>query len=265
VAESHEPSYYEIALTNRQVFVALILLLTCVLAAFLSGVWIGREATARAVQEQMVRNAPPPQTPQDGKNLEELEFFDRAKRTKGETGGDHRQAAAAPQPAAGSTLLDDLTHRKPKTIPVIQQPPPPAQAEEVVETPAPAPKRARPAPPTPTPPIVADSTSSAAAAPPTPARKAKSHDRTASRTAAAAVPGKGAYVIQVFSSADKAQAERIRDRLTGGGQKAFLSPIDRGGRTMYRVRVGPFKSHDEAQKVADKVRKGYRLDTWVTE
>jgi cell division protein FtsN len=72
-------------------------------------------------------------------------------------------------------------------------------------------------------------------------------------------------VIQVFSSADQGQAERIRARLAGGGQKAYLSPIERGGRTMYRVRIGPFKSHDDAQKVADKVRKGYKMDTWVTE
>jgi cell division protein FtsN len=72
-------------------------------------------------------------------------------------------------------------------------------------------------------------------------------------------------VIQVFSSPDQAQAERIRGKLAGGGQKAYLSPIDRGGRTMYRVRIGPFKSRGDAQTVADKVRKGYKLDTWVTE
>jgi len=72
VAESHEPSYYEIALTNRQVIVAFVLLLTCILGAFFSGVWIGREATARAAQDQIVRNAPPPQGPQDGRNLDEL-------------------------------------------------------------------------------------------------------------------------------------------------------------------------------------------------
>ena len=72
-------------------------------------------------------------------------------------------------------------------------------------------------------------------------------------------------MIQVFSSPDQTQAERIRGKLVGGGQKAFLSPIDRGGRTMYRVRIGPFKSRGDAQVVADKVRKGYKLDTWVTE
>jgi len=72
-------------------------------------------------------------------------------------------------------------------------------------------------------------------------------------------------VIQVFSSAEKDQAVRIRDRLVGGGQKAYLSPVEVAGRTMYRVRIGPFDSRDQAQKVAEQVRKGYKLDTWVTE
>src|SRR5262249_39766220 len=51
VGSSHEPSYYEIALTNRQVVVAFVILLACVVAAFLSGVWIGRESAARAQQK----------------------------------------------------------------------------------------------------------------------------------------------------------------------------------------------------------------------
>ncbi len=38
VGGAHEPSYYEIALTNRQVMVAFVVLLACVVAAFLSGV-----------------------------------------------------------------------------------------------------------------------------------------------------------------------------------------------------------------------------------
>ena len=41
-SESHEPSYYEVALTNRQVLIAFVVLLTSIVAAFLSGVWIGR-------------------------------------------------------------------------------------------------------------------------------------------------------------------------------------------------------------------------------
>ncbi|MBZ0114499.1 MAG: hypothetical protein K8J08_18695, partial [Thermoanaerobaculia bacterium] len=37
-----ESSYYEIALTNRQVMVAFVILLVCVLAAFFGGVWVGK-------------------------------------------------------------------------------------------------------------------------------------------------------------------------------------------------------------------------------
>ncbi|HYX23768.1 MAG TPA: SPOR domain-containing protein, partial [Thermoanaerobaculia bacterium] len=79
-----------------------------------------------------------------------------------------------------------------------------------------------------------------------------------------AVP-RGAVVIQVFSSQDRPQADSIRKRLLKGGQKAFLSPVDVAGHTMYRVRIGPFSSRPDAQKVAERVRKTYKLDTWVTE
>jgi DedD protein len=273
VAETHEPSYYEIALTNRQVVVAFVILLTCLVAAFFSGVWIGREATARAAQEQIVRNTPPPQDA-EGKNLEELEFFDpKAKKDHKDhkkeasaaggaasTGQDAvekpvpgasspTQAAPASQPARKTTLADELAGRRTGT-PAKREPPQPDTATPAAA--APTPKRAAPAP------AAADEAAEEAPVP-APRKTAKAHDRTP------AAAGKGAYVIQVFSSADKTQADRIRAKLAGGGQKAFLSPIERGGRTMYRVRVGPFKSHDDAQKTADKVRKAYRLDTWVTE
>ncbi len=266
MAEPHEPSYYEIALTNRQVVVAFVILLTCFLAAFFSGVWIGRESTARATQEAMVRSTPPAQ--QEGKSLEELDFFDsRSKKGKGD------RKAARPQEAAvtpGGTLAEDLSGRKaadqPSAAPAQEEPAPAArQAQETAPTPAlpdPAQERrnrrkarnaaAEEAPPAPAPAVPELA--------PAPAKAAK----TAKATPAPAVP-KGSYVIQVFSSPDQAQAERIRGKLVDGGQKAYLSPIDRGGRTMYRVRIGPFKTRADAQTVADKVRKGYKLDTWVTE
>ena len=263
MSEPREPSYYEIALTNRQVVVAFVILLTCILAAFFSGVWIGRESTARAAQEVMVRATPP--APQEGKSLEELDFFDsRGKKGKA---GKH-------EAASGGTLVEDVSGKKtpaPVPAPVQEEPAPAAQtpqetapttnlpdpaeerrnrrkarnaaAEEETTAPTPAPAPAAPQP-TPTPAKASKAAKNAAATP--------------------AIP-KGSYVIQVFSSPDQTQAERIRGKLVGGGQKAYLSPIDRGGRTMYRVRIGPFKSHDEAQRVADKVRKGYKLDTWVTE
>ena len=266
MAETHEPSYYEIALTNRQVIVAFVILLVCLLSAFFSGVWIGRESTARA-EERLVRNTPPrqAQAPKEGQNLEELDFFNKAPAKQGEPQGQQEaqatnttlaqdlgsepaappnqpepagQAAAAPagdQAAANETAAERRERRRKRK----EQ----RQAEKAAAAAAAAQGGATPAP--------------AGAPPPaTPARTPKA--------SAPAVP-KGSVVIQVFSSADQSQAESIRAKLAGGGYKAYLAPIERGGRTMYRVRLGPFASRGDAQAVADKVRKGYRLDTWVTE
>src|SRR3954469_11054127 len=99
MSNTHEPSYYEIALTNRQVIVAFVILLVCLVSAFFSGVWIGRESGARAAAEQMVRNAPPPEEEKkEGQNLEEFEFFDSGKRAKA-AGGDSAKAAPVPAPS----------------------------------------------------------------------------------------------------------------------------------------------------------------------
>jgi cell division septation protein DedD len=264
VADSHEPSYYEIALTNRQVVVAFVILLTCLLSAFFSGVWIGRESTARAAEEQIVRNTPPP-APKEGQNLEELEFFDSRK------GGQQAEASPSPTatsaPSENSTLVEDVSGRRSEPEPSIAEPAEEEPAAVAATQPTPkedgdanltraerrerrrrekeeAAKQARAETPTTAPAPVPAATTTRVKEPPVP---------------------KGSVVIQVFSSPDQAQADRIRNQLSGGGYKAYLSPVEKAGHTMYRVRIGPFSSRDDAQKVAEKVRKGYKLDTWVTE
>jgi len=249
VSEPHEPSYYEIALTNRQVVVAFVILLVCLLSAFFSGVWIGRESTVRA-QDQLARNAPPPEpeTKKEGQSLENLEFFDSKENKAGKKPGKGASEEAPPQAS-------------PKPPPVPEPEPPAPEPSPVKAAPVPS-----PAPPLPTPVPAPDRKGSgrkgaatpAAVAENTPARPVKPSEIEP------AVP-KGAVVIQVFSSQDRAQADRIRKKLTGGGQKAFLSPVDVAGHTMYRVRIGPFTSRADAQKVAVKVQKEFKYDTWVTE
>ncbi|MEZ5331578.1 MAG: SPOR domain-containing protein [Thermoanaerobaculia bacterium] len=72
-------------------------------------------------------------------------------------------------------------------------------------------------------------------------------------------------VIQVFSSADRSQAQQLVDRLKKGGHPAFLSPDVVDGRTMFRVRIGPYDERQSAERVAENVRRSYRLDTWITQ
>jgi DedD protein len=288
VSNPHEPSYYEIALTNGQVIVAFILLLLCLIAAFFSGVWIGRESGARLAAEQMVRNAPPPEEEKkEGKNLEELQFFDQTKKGKpGKVSNTAEQKQPEPAPVQPAPA---------QTAQTAQLPPPPQNTAQGVPSAAPkpatgtdptlandlgedteaaprAPKPASAVPPKrqkPTPAPKAGSAAPDQVAQAKPQQEPPTVDRLAKKTKepAAAEPAHaaGQVVIQVFSSAEKDQAVRIRDRLVGGGQKAYLSPVEVAGRTMYRVRIGPFGSRDKAQQVAEQVRKGYKLDTWVTE
>jgi cell division septation protein DedD len=288
VSNTHEPSYYEIALTNRQVIVAFVLLLLCLIAAFFSGIWIGRESGARLAAEQMVRNAPPPEAEKkEGQNLEELQFFDQTKKGKpGHTGASSAEskqpepAPAVPAPAQ-STAQNVPPPASPGASPKPATGTDPTLANDLGEDTEAAPRASAPPTrrqkPTPVPKAspAASVTSATSASPervaaearpqPEPLKATRPGKKTKETTTAEPAHAAGQVVIQVFSSADKDQAEHIRDRLVGGGQKAYLSPVEVAGRMMYRVRIGPFGSRDQAMKVADQVRKGYKLDTWVTE
>ena len=257
MSEPHEPSYYEIALTNRQVVVAFVILLVCLLSAFFSGVWIGRESTVRA-QEQIARNSSPQpegQPKKEGQSLENLEFFDSKENRSGKK-HEGKPGQEEPQPQASPKATPPAPAPEPEPPPAES----PVQVDAVpapVVSPVPAPDRKGKgrkgvAVTTPT----AAAADDDAASPVQPAKR--------SEIVEPKVP-KGAVVIQVFSSQDQSQADRIRKQLAKGGQKAFLSPVDVAGHTMYRVRIGPFSSRSDAQKVAEKVRKAYKLDTWVTE
>ena len=71
-------------------------------------------------------------------------------------------------------------------------------------------------------------------------------------------------MIQVFSTLDAAQAERLVRRLGDAGYPAYLVEENLQGRTTYRVRVGPYQQEARARKIADELRREYRLETWIT-
>lgn len=250
MSDSHEPSYYEIALTNRQVIVAFVILLVCLIASFFSGVWVGRESGYRAAG-QMAGNVPPAEEEKkEGQNLEELEFFESDQKAA----SPETAAPEPPTPGESSTLAEDVgSEERPgpeeSAEPADQEEEPLSRRERRQQARAEEERRAR-----------EQAQQAQAPEPATPKRpeRTKPVPPEPKRTA-------GQVVIQVFSSPEKEQAERIRGQLARGGQRAFLSPVEVSGRTMYRVRIGPFDSRDEAQKVAEQVRKGYKLDTWVTE
>jgi cell division septation protein DedD len=216
VSQSQEPSYYEIALTNRQVLVVFVVLLICVVAAFFSGVWVGqRDGSSPVVDVAHEGTADNGTEAEDGSAVGELHFFADE---DGETEEAPSLAAIADEPQPETTLLEDLGGRE-------------AEPEPAAETPKPQ----KPAP-----------------------------EQSAPEPSEPAAPASGGYVIQVFSSADEVQARKLLKQLTDGGYPAFLSPVEVGSQTMMRVRIGPYSQLANAETVAERIRREFKLDTWVT-
>ncbi|MEO1366899.1 MAG: SPOR domain-containing protein [Acidobacteriota bacterium] len=239
-----DTSYYEIALTNKQVIVAFVILLTLVLAVFLCGVWVGQNGQPRMAAVDPAQPGAAVE-PEALANMEEFKFFEEQQQAKQEAElqkPDLGQLAAAPSPQ--TTLAQDVgSTRQPSPEPR-RQTPAAAQAEAQAPPPAEAqaPQRQTPPPPKPEP--------TPAASAPAPAPAATSPAET--------------FVVQVFSTHDEPQAKKLQQRLASMSYKAFLSTIDVGGQTMYRVRIGPFSQRDQAEKVKLNVRNQLKLDPWVT-
>lgn len=261
MSEQYEPSYYEIALTGRQVLAAFVILLVCLVAAFFSGVWVGRGGRG---DEQRVAQAAAQQAPADEPKGRELSFFDEKPAAGAQGSSGAGGTAAAPIPSTPAPA------QAPASAPS------PAQDEErgADRTPAASSGPATPPPAAPAAPATTGGGAAPAASPPSrqtrqtpPARATK--DRRAAASAEETNPSgsltTGDVVIQVFSSGEEAKAREVLSLLEKHGFRAFLSPVVDGGRTLYRVRVGPFEHKSEAQAVAEKLHSSLNLETWITQ
>ena len=229
LSESNEPSYYEIALTNRQVLVSFVVLLSCVLAAFVSGVWLGRKSDGGVpTGEEQLASAEA--LPADLEQLEEFKF--PSEQQDAGTPAPPTTDTVVVEPKPRTTLAEDVGSSPPRATPPPPRPsPPPPRATPPPPRPAPPPPRATPPPPP-------------AAAPP-----------------AAVAEG---FVIQVLSTRDEARAKRVLGQLKQGGYPAFLSPVKVGSQVNHRVRIGPYPTRPPAENAAKEVNGKYKLDTWVT-
>lgn len=86
---------------------------------------------------------------------------------------------------------------------------------------------------------------------------------TAGLPAVSAPAPRRGFVVQVGSFGDRAAALALRDRLEGSGLPSYLEPTPGG--SSWRVRVGPWHDEAEAERVADRLERRERLDTWVLE
>jgi cell division septation protein DedD len=255
--EPREPSYYEVALTHRQVLVAFVVVLTCLLAAFLSGVWVGREAPVARVAAAPAPAAAPAAPP-----IEQLTFF--SGREPGAR-GPAKAESAAPKPAAPAVKAaeDPATEAMRKTLEAEME----AHREvgpEAATAPAAAPLAAgervrragEPAPPAP-------GRGADAATPAAPA--AVPAAAPAAKPAAPAPAASGSTWIQVYSSTNGARAREIADQLRKARFQVVVAEVAKDGQTAWRVRVGPYPTRAKADAAATRLRREQKLDTWVTD
>jgi cell division protein FtsN len=99
--------------------------------------------------------------------------------------------------------------------------------------------------------------------PPKLAKPVPLDDRAAS--AAVAPARTGDWAVQVGAFRDRTQAEAVRKQMASAGFEAYLTPVEAGpGEVRYKVRLGSFRSREDAGRVADRVRSERSLAAFVT-
>jgi cell division septation protein DedD len=304
VNDSSEATHYQIELTSRQVLGGLVVLLVCLFASFFAGVWIGRNAEADSAANELARvdevarggerfdffsqtgapqggaagSAGDEAAPEAGDfpaagaeaSLDQGDFGpdpDDAELGAGE--GDHTAMAAtdpedlfagdeaeptgdelAPPEEMGRggppTATGDGPGRRRRAAARAAEEETAAASEERPPPPGLSAPRGEPA--TGTDAAAGTGSTTAAAAP-------------ASKPAAAAESG---FHIQVLATSDRAKAEALVSRLVGADFEAFIVPSNEGGRTMYRVRVGPFSDRTIAAGKAQELESRWGLDSWIS-
>jgi cell division septation protein DedD len=111
-------------------------------------------------------------------------------------------------------------------------------------------------------------------APPEPATGASTVENATSVTAPSPNPdagqAEGAYALQVAALPDEASAREFSERLMRAGVSTYVVPVKSGRRKFFRVRVGRFKTAEDAERYAAQSRlraraAGMRVDFLVVD
>jgi DedD protein len=76
-----------------------------------------------------------------------------------------------------------------------------------------------------------------------------------------AAPAKGKFLLQAAALKSRDSAEGLRKRLERGGYKArVLRAVTKSSGEVFRVRVGPFETREEAKKAMRDIKSGMKID-----
>lgn len=172
--------------------------------------------------------------------------------------------AAPAKPAEHQAALDEREE-------VVEPAPRAPQAAPRTEAAAAAEERAAPARPAPVPPKAEPRPDAKPEVKPQPKPEARPQPKPEARTAdtqedaraRALLEGKGdpkadkkdsgKYVIQVAALATKEKVNELQSKLKGAGIKSYTQTVSTASGERTRIRVGPFASKDEAEKVRARI------------
>jgi len=260
---TQDDAFREIQLNGKQLVFLFMVATVFSVVVFLCGVFVGRGvraerapliadstgSTAVIVPDVVTSQEPAP--PPAGSDptaaappaaVDELSYFNRL--DKSSAAAEDLKPSASSRGAARAAAEPPAAAAKKEPPPAApKEPPPPAPKEP----PAPALKK-EPAPPAPT---VDLSAGAAAKNPP-------------AATASVAEPAGQGFALQVTALREKDEADTIAKRLSSKGYSAYVMAPAKGAPSMYRVRVGKFKTRREAEAMATKLKKEEQFTPWIT-
>jgi cell division septation protein DedD len=240
-ANTQDDGFREIQLSGKQLIFLFMAVTVAGVVVFLTGVMVGRDVRserARMAQATAVTETPAPDV-----------------------------VSMSPSPPSQTVVAtvdpktpppDPVDDPSEKTAPAAKPEPAATKPEPPAAKPAPAPAPvAVAAKPTPPPPP-AKSTQ------PPPASAAKPAATAAAADAGeAGAPGAG-FAVQVAALNVRSEADAIAKRLSAKGYSAYVQTPSNGSTSVFRVRVGSFKTRREAESVAARLQKEEQFKPWVT-
>lgn len=230
----------ELSLDNRQIFYLFVASAVVVSVVFALGVVVGK---------RLVSTEAPAATPTDP-----LALLDQLGQVGKSAGEDeltfHEALTAKPDAKKAPTAQPQPAPAPPPAAAAAQPQPQPPEAAKVALA-APAKKKPEPA--------------KAALSPRKPDKPEGKQTAAAQPTPQPTPPAAGgAYTLQLSSFQDRTEAERFMERLRARGLKPHITPAqipDRG--TWYRVRVGNYRSWDEAVAAKTKFERSAQVIAYV--
>jgi cell division protein FtsN len=91
----------------------------------------------------------------------------------------------------------------------------------------------------------------------------RERERAAAETPPVAAAPVGLVSVQVGAFKTSQAAERLATSLRDKGFPVYVSPGVKAGEARWRVRVGPLATREEAESIADRLKKEEKLPTWI--